>query len=617
MLLSRSRATTRQLRHSCHQQRSVWQATTLLSTSPSSLLAHLRANPPSTPSPAALLVYSLSKNIPIELIDLVQADLATRASSSLGCLSEVLPSAVADRVAPTIAPAGNDEVYSIALSSFHPTSSSTAIPFRSTLTGRPNISLGREIKPDDGTSETDDSAFEAFLSGKQWGFGEGPSEGKSMSIEALKDVPQEDVEQILGLVGSSTPFHSKTHDPFTLFYNNEAVSSGAVGVAVVRNGAFGSPIKLDYAGLEPLGQSMEVTSSKGNIVLTLANQNAARLLLNVVQALPSAGEHRDALQRQEEKEKEFYAAVFESDPGATIDLSKARHVSKIMAGDPSRGAMSVETEEEVKMGYYVVFMHRPTSKVVSDLITPTLDSTSFNLLSIPPSYTSPKSTSETKAEGTVVVVDGFIAASENGVQRLGLSAPAPAASTSTDAPEDNMEPPPFPLPNSIQRSKPASSSLSSAAPPSFSFDVPESDPEDGDSDDGEPRRRGGKSGTSLGPPTSTTKIGKRKKVMIEKGYSQLDWGRLQRSGADLRGGVTSLMRITPEELAQHKTKDDCWQAYQGKVYDVTAFLKYHPGGVPEMMRVAGKDGTELFMKTHAWVNVDLMLDGCMIGFLVR
>lgn len=58
----------------------------------------------------------------------------------------------------------------------------------------------------------------------------------------------------------------------------------------------------------------------------------------------------------------------------------------------------------------------------------------------------------------------------------------------------------------------------------------------------------------------------------------------------LQGGVQQLGRITTSELARHKTKEDCWQAYGGKVYNVTPFLKYHPGGVPELMRVAGKDG---------------------------
>jgi cytochrome b involved in lipid metabolism len=53
------------------------------------------------------------------------------------------------------------------------------------------------------------------------------------------------------------------------------------------------------------------------------------------------------------------------------------------------------------------------------------------------------------------------------------------------------------------------------------------------------------------------------------------------------------------------------------VYNITPYLHFHPGGVKELMRVAGKDGTELFMKTHAWVNAELMMEGCLIGFLVR
>jgi cytochrome b involved in lipid metabolism len=40
----------------------------------------------------------------------------------------------------------------------------------------------------------------------------------------------------------------------------------------------------------------------------------------------------------------------------------------------------------------------------------------------------------------------------------------------------------------------------------------------------------------------------------------------------------------------HNTVEDCWQAYNGKVYNVGPFLRYHPGGGGEMMRAAGKDG---------------------------
>ena len=48
---------------------------------------------------------------------------------------------------------------------------------------------------------------------------------------------------------------------------------------------------------------------------------------------------------------------------------------------------------------------------------------------------------------------------------------------------------------------------------------------------------------------------------------------------------------------------------------MTAYLSFHPGGVDYLMKVAGKDGTALFNKYHPWVNIDFMLQRCMIGHL--
>lgn len=54
------------------------------------------------------------------------------------------------------------------------------------------------------------------------------------------------------------------------------------------------------------------------------------------------------------------------------------------------------------------------------------------------------------------------------------------------------------------------------------------------------------------------------------------------------------MRVSPSMLKEHRTRDDAWSAFNGKVYNITSYLPYHPGGEKELMRVAGRDGSKLF-----------------------
>ncbi|KIJ39048.1 hypothetical protein M422DRAFT_175681 [Sphaerobolus stellatus SS14] len=122
--------------------------------------------------------------------------------------------------------------------------------------------------------------------------------------------------------------------------------------------------------------------------------------------------------------------------------------------------------------------------------------------------------------------------------------------------------------------------------------------------------------TTTRPPPAPTRVkNKRNKVMLAPGHSPLDWAALKSSGADLRGTM-GLLRVMPSMLKQHNTIDDAWTALNGKVYNMSSYMDYHPGGVKELMRVAGRDGTKLFASTHAWVNAEFMLDACMVGFLV-
>ncbi|EFR04492.1 hypothetical protein MGYG_07500 [Nannizzia gypsea CBS 118893] len=110
-------------------------------------------------------------------------------------------------------------------------------------------------------------------------------------------------------------------------------------------------------------------------------------------------------------------------------------------------------------------------------------------------------------------------------------------------------------------------------------------------------------------------------VILEPGHSPLDWAALTSNPRNnLRGAglPPTLIRVTPSMLKQHNGRkgSDAWTSYQGKVYNITPFVPFHPGGKGELLRGAGKDSEKLFVEIHPWVNWDGMLAECMVGILV-
>jgi len=56
--------------------------------------------------------------------------------------------------------------------------------------------------------------------------------------------------------------------------------------------------------------------------------------------------------------------------------------------------------------------------------------------------------------------------------------------------------------------------------------------------------------------------------------------------------------VGKDELAKHKSADDCWIAISGNVYNVTDFLGDHPGGKKAILMYAGQDATAEFEMLH-------------------
>ncbi|KAJ5805522.1 uncharacterized protein N7503_003124 [Penicillium pulvis] len=124
--------------------------------------------------------------------------------------------------------------------------------------------------------------------------------------------------------------------------------------------------------------------------------------------------------------------------------------------------------------------------------------------------------------------------------------------------------------------------------------------------------------SSLMPPPPPPGL---RPLILEPGYSPLDWAALaakpnnQLRGKDVPPGY---LRITPSMLKMQNGRKgrDAWTSYQGKVYNISPYVPYHPGGKGELLRGAGKDSAKLFQEVHPWVNWDGILSECLVGILV-
>ena len=76
-----------------------------------------------------------------------------------------------------------------------------------------------------------------------------------------------------------------------------------------------------------------------------------------------------------------------------------------------------------------------------------------------------------------------------------------------------------------------------------------------------------------------------------------------------------MKRFTIEEVREHNTRGDCWLVIENRVYDVTKWIRFHPGGELPILFMAGHDCSDVFKAFHAESIFERKLPAFCIGEL--
>ncbi|KAF9221513.1 hypothetical protein BS17DRAFT_784868 [Gyrodon lividus] len=208
----------------------------------------------------------------------------------------------------------------------------------------------------------------------------------------------------LSLMASSTPF--LTGRPVTLFHNGKILSDGAVGVALTPSSSSAPVVELSFPPLVALSPDLEITSSEGNLILSLNSGNPTKLLLAAI--------HKYGLSVSGDttwvgKEDEFYMGIVD------ISSNKLTQLHRINSGDPSRGTIALDTASTPREGSVVRLYHLPRH--------PGLDASTYipdPLQSSLSLFVTPEMLPDANFEGRMdtddlsVIPNAFLVASENG-----------------------------------------------------------------------------------------------------------------------------------------------------------------------------------------------------------
>ncbi|EHK21296.1 uncharacterized protein TRIVIDRAFT_59656 [Trichoderma virens Gv29-8] len=79
--------------------------------------------------------------------------------------------------------------------------------------------------------------------------------------------------------------------------------------------------------------------------------------------------------------------------------------------------------------------------------------------------------------------------------------------------------------------------------------------------------------------------------------------------------MANVPQYTTDDVAAHKARDDLWISIHGKVYNITEYVRDHPGGADLLIDVAGRDATEAYEDVGHSEDADEILQTHLIGTL--
>lgn len=62
--------------------------------------------------------------------------------------------------------------------------------------------------------------------------------------------------------------------------------------------------------------------------------------------------------------------------------------------------------------------------------------------------------------------------------------------------------------------------------------------------------------------------------------------------------ITPASGYTMAQVTEHRSDASCWTAIDGSAYDLTTWIKEHPGGKSAILRICGKDGSKDYNSQH-------------------